>query len=29
MLFGIGNLFDSAVSFVAYRHLLKKEKNRF
>jgi len=26
LLFGIGNAFDSVVSFVAYRYLLKKEK---
>ena len=26
LLFGIGNAFDSVVSFVAYRHLLKKRK---
>ena len=26
LLFGIGNAFDSIVSFFAYRHLLKKEK---
>ena len=26
LMFGIGNLFDSVVSFVAFRHLLKKEK---
>ena len=26
LLFGIGNAFDSMVSFVAYRHLLKKQK---
>ena len=26
LLFGMGNAFDSMVSFVAYRHLLKKQK---
>ena len=26
LLFGIGNAFDSIVSFVAYRYLLKKER---
>jgi Na+-driven multidrug efflux pump len=26
LLFGIGNAFDSVVSFVAYWHLLKKQK---
>ena len=27
LLFGMGNAFDSMVSFVAYRHLLKKQKS--
>ena len=26
LLFGIGNAFDSIVSFLAYRYLLKKER---
>ena len=26
LLFGVGNAFDSIVSFVAYRHMLKKQK---
>jgi hypothetical protein len=29
LLFGIGNAFDSIVSFVAYKHLLKKNKIKF
>ena len=28
LLFGIGNAFDSLVSWIAYRYLLKKEKLR-
>ena len=26
LMFGVGNAFDSIVSFVAYRYLLKKQK---